>query len=66
MSYFAKRILKHSKAAKPAVLKHADSTITKTPEKALKKLASLHLYIFLHTNQLPPKNMIKPRYQVRK
>ena len=42
MSYFAKRILKHSIAAKPTVLKRADSTHTKTPEEALQELASVH------------------------
>ena len=42
MSYFAKRILKHSRAAKPTVLKRGDSTLTKTPEEALQELASVH------------------------
>ena len=42
MTYFANRILKHSTAAKPAVIKHADSTLTKTSEEVLQELASAH------------------------
>ena len=42
MSYYVKGLLKQKTAAKPATLKRADGSYTKSPEEALLELASTH------------------------